>query len=393
EYGLRFGRAVSEAGYDRLEVLLGDVFLVGFPEAWQVQINTVLVSTQVGDVYTFPDIATAAQSVFGDKIPGSLSFVGGTSASKWANPEEDGAVKRRRVGDSGAAGPSGLFCGRHGGAKADHNSGDCRGRTLGKDKGKAPVRDANCRFCGNHWTREHRCREYREAMNKSKNVMILAMKSQDTDTLKLRNEEALIKEALENDQYDCKYKQRQHGNLYKLITPILLEDHRVMALVDTGSQISCINKDVLNKTFDSVTINESFGYLNFLTLDNKGNNNQTKRIGKTTPMNVKYTDGISFQHEFEVVEFNDTMATEFDVLLGTDILPRLHIYLSGVAKSFPDDPVKEKEQFKNLNFDPENKINPQDSDYGTELERERLMSLVQTSLDRNKESLVTQHAL
>ena len=147
EYVLRFGRAVADAGYDRLESILGDVFLCGFPESWQVQINTVLASTHHGgSVWSFQDIAAAAQSVFGDRQPGGLTFgAAGTSASKWAHGESSGsgsgAVKRRRVGET--SGPSGaassgsrFFCSRHGGAKANHNEADCYS---GKGKGKAPL--------------------------------------------------------------------------------------------------------------------------------------------------------------------------------------------------------------------------------------------------------------
>ncbi|KAI8389211.1 hypothetical protein BD560DRAFT_430166 [Blakeslea trispora] len=137
EYGLRFGRAVADAGYDRMDSILGDVFLCGFPESWQVQINTVLASIHHGETaWSFQDIAAAVQSVFGDRRPGG-AFGAGTSSSRWAPSEASGSgsgsgsvagpSKRRRTGDggrsSGRSGSSGrssssgsgrrFFCSKH----------------------------------------------------------------------------------------------------------------------------------------------------------------------------------------------------------------------------------------------------------------------------------------
>ena len=53
-------------------------------------------------------------------------------------------------------------------------------------------------------------------------------------------------------------------------------------------------------------------------------------------MEVTYTNNIKIKHEFEVIDFNDEFLTKFDVLLGIDILPKLNIYLSGVAFKWPD---------------------------------------------------------
>ncbi|KAF1806443.1 hypothetical protein FB192DRAFT_1337880 [Mucor lusitanicus] len=51
------------------------------------------------------------------------------------------------------------------------------------------------------------------------------------------------------------------------------------------------------------------------------------KISKTEPMEVTYANNIKFTYEFEVIEFNDELSTEFDVLLGVDILPKMNIYL------------------------------------------------------------------
>ena len=47
------------------------------------------------------------------------------------------------------------------------------------------------------------------------------------------------------------------------------------------------------------------------------------------------------KHTFEIIEVNDEMKTDFNALLGSDILPKLKIYLSGVAHAWPQD-LKQK---------------------------------------------------
>ncbi|KAI8373794.1 hypothetical protein BD560DRAFT_466999, partial [Blakeslea trispora] len=42
DYAMRFGCALGEAGYSRNDSILGDIFLYGFPEEWQVQIKRTL---------------------------------------------------------------------------------------------------------------------------------------------------------------------------------------------------------------------------------------------------------------------------------------------------------------------------------------------------------------
>lgn len=209
---------------------------------------------------------------------------------------------------------------------------------------------------------------------KRKDFLILATQAQDENTNKSsslnRDEENRIKEALEDD-YDCKLRQQNDtsDNRLKTLTPCLPENKRVVCLVDTESNISCINKFIKNKHFNDMTINNALGYLNFLTHDDNNKDNQIKRVGRTTPMTTKYLGGITFQHEFEVVEFSDIMATQFDVLLGTDIIPKLRIHLEGVAHTFPDDEARELVQFENINLDSENKVNPTDANYGTPEQR------------------------
>lgn len=79
------------------------------------------------------------------------------------------------------------------------------------------------------------------------------------------------------------------------------------------------------------------------------------------------------------------MSTEFDILLGKDILPNLNIGLTGVAYRWPEDPEKEDAQFEKVNFDTENKINPDaDCNYGTEAQRKSFFDSIQDAINQNE---------
>jgi hypothetical protein len=105
----------------------------------------------------------------------------------------------------------------------------------------------------------------------------------------------------------------------------------MVAKIDTGSEISCINQYILNKSLSHITINECKGQLTFLAIDNNKNDTSVQRIGVTEPIKLTYVNNISFNHSFEVVKLSKVLETEFDVLLVTDILLKLGIALTGVA--------------------------------------------------------------
>ena len=82
-------------------------------------------------------------------------------------------------------------------------------------------------------------------------------------------------------------------------------------------------------------------------------------------MQFKYANEITFTHCLEVIVFNDDF--KFDVLLGTDILPKMNIGLTGVAYSLrsehthSDAAVKDDMIFENINIDQANNLEPDNS--------------------------------
>ncbi|KAG1467964.1 hypothetical protein G6F56_004110 [Rhizopus delemar] len=112
-----------------------------------------------------------------------------------------------------------------------------------------------------------------------------------------------------------------------------------------------------------------------------------KRIHDDTSFDFTYSNDISFNHTFEILEFNDNMP--FDVLLGTDILSKMNIGLTGVAVKWnKDKEFEEDAQFKNLNMD-ECEYEPNNSPYGNEKERARFMSEIKQVVQKNQEIPLT----
>jgi hypothetical protein len=393
EYAARFGRAAGEAGYSKLDKTLSDTFMYGFPENWQVQISAVLLSLY-GDKqeWLVDEVTNAANHVYGDKKPGELSAASSSGFNNYAKEtnannkrssiymgkqkrKDDAAAtmptlfKRLKYNDTGSIKPA---------AKLEAPSKRFFGSS--KNVPRKAFGNKPCRFCNKDWFRGHTCDEYRNY--KAGNPVVLSIRKTSNNS----NEAKCFKRAMEDEQYECKYDVPPvNDDGFNLITPIIIGNKKLVGLCDPGSDISCINKYIINKEFNNIDICNTTGYLNFLTMnDNKDGSNKTKRIGQTEPMSVRYRDDLRFKHAFEVVEFNDVMSTSFDVLLGRDILSKMGVYLANVAYKWPkEESNKEDLQFENVNYDDKNEINPEDADYGNPDERSTYMDAIKNALTCN----------
>lgn len=377
EYSNRFFRTVGEAGYNRDDLTIGDIFLLSLPEEWQLNICTVLLSNTKRQAWTTSEIHNAAIDLLGEKTPHS-----------WFGSKSDSTKRKFASVDklsSGSSGPPTVSSSAVPTLPKARMLGD---RNLPY---KATKNSTPCRHCGRPWKHGHTCEEYRIAKRQkvpSSGVNVLSVST--SDNMKEENETDLmaqaLKEVYENDTHICKSKKtkNENKNNMKLITPLLLNNRRIIGKVDPGADISFINKNILNKEFSNIQTYKTTGYLNFLSVNDDNKNSTVKRIGKTEPMEVTYTNNIKFTHVFEVIEFNDELSTEFDVLLGIDILSKMNIYLQGVAFKFPDsERDNELKQFEDINHDNGNIYNPEKADYGTPSERKELLNHIQPALDRN----------
>ncbi|KAG1194770.1 hypothetical protein G6F70_008745 [Rhizopus microsporus] len=262
-----------------------------------------------------------------------------------------------------------------------------------------------CRFCNKaEYSKEHRCDEYLQfrsyfekrqdgrIQNKafiqrenSKRINTIKKKDpkeiaeyHDEENVKLfQNVMKSIKEshreqctynclALKNNEPDDKRIMKQ--NPYVPLTPFLLQSQRLYALVDTGSEISLINDEIIEKL--KIKINPIKGHIQF------ADNSKIERVGQTDPLEIKY-NGKNIKHKFDVLKSLDCDAP---VLFGRDILPKLGIALVGVATNWDnnkvifDDSIDDKEYIPNV------------SNAGTELEHKTLLTALQPIIDLNQKT-------
>lgn len=72
------------------------------------------------------------------------------------------------------------------------------------------------------------------------------------------------------------------------MTPIYLEGYKLIAKIDTGSEITCLNKSIFTDILKFNKILSVKGSLSFASA-----NNSVKRIGKTEPLVMSYIADIS----------------------------------------------------------------------------------------------------
>ncbi|CAO0789981.1 unnamed protein product [Mucor circinelloides] len=178
EYYNRFARAMMEAGYSSEDTTLGDTFLLGFPNEWQIQINAVLGVHYPGcSNFTASQIVNCAMNVLNSqKCP--ISFV--NSAKKHGNSRASSSASSGSPSSSVSSSSAPRFyCSNHGGSQARHNEKDCR-LNKGASSSRRVVEKANvpkkasgntfCKWCGKTWFHGHSCPEY-QAMKGSFKVL------------------------------------------------------------------------------------------------------------------------------------------------------------------------------------------------------------------------------
>ena len=319
---------------------------------------------------------------------------------------------------------SGFFCVKHGGNKANHNAKDCRSKlnNFGSDNRPnrattsavtmgssfvSPGATQNCNYCHRPRLVGHRCNEFREAMaaRRKGDVGVLttgitvATQHTTEPDIDLEDVDSLMEEIdaelkAQDAALACKYNNKiESFNPFQLLTPIILESKekepiRLIAKIDTGADVSFLNKNIFyhKLLFTSNDIIKVEGNLNFL-------NSSTKRLGKTPTITIRYLNDISFDHSFELADFNENLGN-FDVLLGVDTLSQLRIGLTGVAHKFPDvTGLSEEEKselletidFENVNFDTKNSIDPETASiFNSDLEEKEFMSQIQDAIDENQ---------
>ncbi|KAG2228457.1 hypothetical protein INT48_007575, partial [Thamnidium elegans] len=384
-----FVQALENTDYSIEDKMIADLYFIALPAHWQTHVMTVIGAQKKDDeVWTASEIFQITFNIFTDKLPemGNPSEQPEASKSKrhLVNHIEGPRPYKKRVSSTALH-----YCSYHGDNNS-HTSAECTEITEDRAESSTPVsrnkvyRSNRSRpppfcshGCGSRWRAGHVCEAFYQKFPEKRpgNQTVLAVSAN------VKGKQAVRKESFENETYECKSNPNKDvfNPFKRLITPIIINDRKLKGKLDTGSNISCINKYLLDALFPNIKIKKLEGELNFLS------NSSTKRLGQTEPMRIRYLNDISFEFCFEVVAFNDVLDTEFDVLLGIDILPKLNIGLTNVAHKYPDDEPSEDIQFENANHDPENKYDPENADYGTKEEREKFMKTIELALKKNAE--------
>ncbi|CAO3688748.1 unnamed protein product [Rhizopus stolonifer] len=263
------------------------------------------------------------------------------------------------------------FCSYHGRNRI-HESKDCF--TLKNKKPKGVAKDLNsCRRCDKPYGPGH-----------ISPVLAVAKDATEKDSI-LEQVDNNIDSQMEDIHFDCKdlEKRIKANNAFNLLTSIIIENQKVIGMVDTGSSCTFINLHSLNNKLNIKHANKSKGSYSFLSKESG-----VSRIGLTDSLTFKYSNNITFKHSLEVMGFNENF--EFDILLGSDILPKMNIGITGFAYSFEgdhthsDNTIDPNVIFESLNIDKENKFEPDNSPAGTPEQRAGFLKAIQSSLEINK---------
>ena len=159
-----------------------------------------------------------------------------------------------------------------------------------------------------------------------------------------------------------------HVNPYLLKTPLLIQNKRLLGLIDTGAEISVINKAVCDA--NKWSYSPVSGKILFA-----GKDSTVKRIGMTEPLELRYNQR-TFTHQFEVMDME-----QHNVILGYDLLPKLGIALLGVAAQW-DDQLDSQASDPSV-YDAYKRLKPNDSPIGNLAQQQAFHKAIKPFLTAN----------
>ena len=402
EYSRKFLQAVYNAQLSKDDPRIADRFLTSLTLPVQTLIRVTL--ARVGSAkkerdhnWTVEYIAQVGRDILGDDktlyaeatalLPGARK-----NATRDMEPQNGHQKKGPKYAGIHKNKPAKVsrhfFCSQHG-HNATHDSKDCFSVKKRHERFEGK-KERSCYRCHQPWHKGHVCKkeEPKKVFAVSKNVDERAEIVVDKTNTLMSEAASTVDTMMEEMSYECKYinekkKEIKAKGAFNLLTPIIVENQKLMGLVDTGSETSFINFSSLKNKLKIHKINKLNGSYNFLS-----HNNDVSRIGKTDPLQFKYANGIMFKHSLEVMKFNEGF--EFDILLGTDILPKMNIGLTGVAfkiegdHSHSDTTANDQMIYENINIDIKNEHEPDKSPAGTSEQRAEFFRVIDGSLKENQ---------
>ncbi|EIE89635.1 hypothetical protein RO3G_14346 [Rhizopus delemar RA 99-880] len=390
DYSKKFLQAVFYAGLPKDDPRIADHFLASLTLPVQTIIRMTVTRVEGKRSrphnWTVEYLSQVGRDVLGDDnslYAEATAMIPGANRVKKQEGVDHGLASKHRISKPIKANKlaKSFFCSHHG-KNGTHNSKDCYSLKNRAEK-NTEKKENNCYKCHQPWFKGHVCKK-----DETRRVLAVS-KVEKQEESQIDKATAEVEAMMEDLSYDCKYPSKSKNkacndnSAFNLLTPIFIENTKLIGLIDTESDASFIDVISLNKKLKINKVNKITGSYNFLS-----HNNEISRIGVTDPLQFKYANGIQFKHSLEVMKFNKEF--EFDILLGTDILPKMNIGLTGVAfkldgeHSHSDTTANDNLILDNINIDRENKHEPDNSPAGTPNQRAEFFKIIKEAIDKNQ---------
>ncbi|KAJ8651356.1 hypothetical protein O0I10_013136 [Lichtheimia ornata] len=279
-----------------------------------------------------------------DNLDEILSVADQISVKKRYRPADEQSERSSRRGKSSSSKDT-YWCPYHK-RQVEHKPEDCKkkkAQSKAQDSTTDPFKLGKCVHCGDDWTKEHRCEEYREAHRKKReqrahNKRINALSTSSPSITSPQEsssdhpaDEALLDFDEDMADFDQLATGKQLGNTQKqsksetlIRSPILIQNKRCLALMDSGAEISVLNKRLCDE--NNWSINHVDGNIWYA-----GSGDARPRIGTTSPLQISY-NGHKPLFSFEVMNL-----AHDDVIIGKDLMPLIGVALTGLAFKWDDD--------------------------------------------------------
>lgn len=319
--------------------------------------------------------------------------------------------KRKRSDDEQQSSANKKYWCPHHQQYVKHKPADCNQAVKSKDKkakskAESLYADGLCIYCGKEWEPTHRCDEYREAKKKKreakreKKLNALAADTTAATTAATTdnacnsadpeptadNKESTDKDepphpaddAMEDVLSDIDNLEdiliessgKSIGNIcsnersHVLInSPILIQNKRYWALVDSGAEISVVNKRLCHD--NNWTIQSIDGNILY-----PGTGDRRARIGVTEPLHISY-NGHKTKFSFEVMDLGKE-----DVIIGADLMPHIGLAITGLAVRWDDEEDSSENEMPDSDT-------PNDAPAGSDDERKAFFNRINKFLEAN----------
>ena len=220
-----------------------------------------------------------------------------------------------------------------------------------------------CRYCKKaEYKPGHRCQEYWDSKKP-----VLANRAARADIME-DIQDILLPVNMEKLDIHAQGRHLKHttnNNTNSTFVPILVQNSKQWGLVDTGANKSFVTPELVQSL--KLTINDTNKHKIYLA----SKSNHSTSLG-TTNISLSYM-GRELQHEFNVMDLS--LSTQISI--GSDLMPKLGIALTGLATSWHTYSKIPKEET------PTSMSEPNNSPAGTEEERKQFMQAIR-SVPRRK---------